>query len=215
MAQKEQFILTTNTEAGFNELVKARGLAVVDVHANWCGPCKAIVPAFKRLYFDYGERPIRFLTADADNIPALSQFAKKSQPTFQVYKDGDLVETIHGANAPRLTLVVSQNIPDSDVKDEVVEEQNEQEKKELAEEEALFTQKPAGLQIVSWCLWFLFLDFLLFPFWNVDCLSSPQLQPYSSAIPFLILSFIRFLFIVILYYSFLLIMTLNPILHCR
>eukprot|EP00002_Diphylleia_rotans_P016787 TRINITY_DN325_c0_g2_i4.p1 TRINITY_DN325_c0_g2~~TRINITY_DN325_c0_g2_i4.p1 ORF type:complete len:185 (-),score=48.48 TRINITY_DN325_c0_g2_i4:761-1315(-) len=146
MAQKEQFILTTNTEAGFNELVKARGLAVVDVHANWCGPCKAIVPAFKRLYFDYGERPIRFLTADADNIPALSQFAKKSQPTFQVYKDGDLVETIHGANAPRLTLVVSQNIPDSDVKDEVVEEQNEQEKKELAEEEALFTQKPAGDQ---------------------------------------------------------------------
>jgi thiol-disulfide isomerase/thioredoxin len=81
---------------------------VVDVHSTWCGPCKAIVPTFQRLYLDLNDRPIKFLVvrnseylvgffpvltnrggcnkADAEKIAALKDHAGRSKPLFLFYK---------------------------------------------------------------------------------------------------------------------------------
>ena len=33
--------------------------AVIDCYRQWCGPCKAVVSTFKRIYFDLGDRPLK------------------------------------------------------------------------------------------------------------------------------------------------------------
>eukprot|EP00976_Prorocentrum_cordatum_P115520 1196024-Prorocentrum_minimum.AAC.8 len=33
--------------------------AVIDCHPEWCGPCKAIKSTFRKIFFDYGDRPIK------------------------------------------------------------------------------------------------------------------------------------------------------------
>lgn len=35
-------------------------LAVVEVYQSWCGPCKAVQSTFKRLYFEFTDRPLKF-----------------------------------------------------------------------------------------------------------------------------------------------------------
>lgn len=36
--------------------------AVVELYQGWSGPCKAIASTFKRLYFDFSDRPLKFYT---------------------------------------------------------------------------------------------------------------------------------------------------------
>ncbi len=43
-------------------LRRARASAVVELYQSWCGPCKAIISTFKRIYFDAGDRPLKFFT---------------------------------------------------------------------------------------------------------------------------------------------------------
>lgn len=35
---------------------------VIECYQNWCGPCKAITSTFKKLYFDLGDKPLKFYT---------------------------------------------------------------------------------------------------------------------------------------------------------
>ena len=37
-------------------------VAVVECYQTWCGPCKAIQGTFKRIYFDAGDKPLKFFT---------------------------------------------------------------------------------------------------------------------------------------------------------
>ncbi|KAF4029403.1 Thioredoxin [Phytophthora infestans] len=64
-------------------------LVVVDVHKDWCGPCKIVEPSYKRLTTDieHAERRVMFATdrkqiADVDgaNAPLLEQSVKQHLP---------------------------------------------------------------------------------------------------------------------------------------
>lgn len=35
---------------------------IVELYPDWCGPCKAIQSTFRRIYFDAGDRPLKFFT---------------------------------------------------------------------------------------------------------------------------------------------------------
>ncbi|GAA6000503.1 hypothetical protein JCM10207_008042 [Rhodosporidiobolus poonsookiae] len=85
----------------------ASKLSVVDFHATWCGPCKAIAPVFQRLAGQYAGR-IQFLKVDVDAVPTVAQrFSVSAMPTFIVLKGSSKQEEMKGANPAGLMALVS------------------------------------------------------------------------------------------------------------
>ncbi|GMH36323.1 hypothetical protein BSKO_04191 [Bryopsis sp. KO-2023] len=90
-----------------SEIMETPGtVQVVEGYQSWCGPCKAVQSAFKRLYFDLGDRPLKFYTVKADRVQALASHKGKCRPVFFFYKDGQVLETVEGVDAPRLTKLI-------------------------------------------------------------------------------------------------------------
>ncbi|CCF48688.1 hypothetical protein NDA11_005429 [Ustilago hordei] len=83
-------------------------LVVVDLHAVWCGPCKAIAPIFQRLASQYTNTV--FLKVDVDRVqPVAQRYGVRAMPTFLFLKNKSLVDTLQGADPSRLTALVKQH----------------------------------------------------------------------------------------------------------
>jgi len=86
----------------------AAGMTVlVDFHAVWCGPCKAIAPRYTQLA---SQNPhVRFLRVDVDKQKAIaSKYQITAMPTFLAIKSGSVVDTVRGADPQGLGRLVSQ-----------------------------------------------------------------------------------------------------------
>lgn len=86
------------TDQGFDEQVmKGKGLILVDFWAEWCGPCRMVAPILDELAEEYGEQvTIAKLNVD-ENRESAARFGIRSIPTILVFKDGAQVEQIVGA----------------------------------------------------------------------------------------------------------------------
>ncbi len=72
-------------------------LVLVDFWADWCAPCKALLPVLQKLVKEYNGA---FLVAkvNADQLPDISgQFGIRSLPTVILMKDGQPVGAFQGA----------------------------------------------------------------------------------------------------------------------
>ena len=99
MSGIEQHVVEV-TDANFEEVViqgsKTRPV-VVDLWAEWCGPCKTLGPILEKVA---GEREGAFLLAklDVDANPAVaSAFGVQSIPTVVAFRDGEVVTGFVGA----------------------------------------------------------------------------------------------------------------------
>ncbi len=71
----------------------AKGLAVVDFWAPWCGPCRAQGPIFEEVAAEFGDRAaFGKVNIDQDREIAV-RFGVRSIPTLVLLKDGEVVET--------------------------------------------------------------------------------------------------------------------------
>jgi thioredoxin 2 len=70
---------------------------VVDFWAAWCGPCKAMAPAYERVASEL-EPALRFLKVDTEAEPELSaRFNIRSIPTVMLFQKGKVVAQQAGA----------------------------------------------------------------------------------------------------------------------
>jgi thioredoxin 2 len=94
-------------EAGddtFAEIVERSTTPVlVDLWAQWCGPCRAVSPALEQVATQLAGA-VKLVKVDVDAAPGLSQrFDVRAVPTLMVIKDGKVVARQSGA-APAAAL---------------------------------------------------------------------------------------------------------------
>ena len=85
------------TDADFDQHV-ASGLTLVDFWAEWCPPCRAVAPTIEKLAEEYaGQVTIAKMDIDA-NQKTPSKYRVMSIPTVILFKDGQPVELMVGAD---------------------------------------------------------------------------------------------------------------------
>lgn len=75
----------------------SKGLALVDFGAEWCAPCRAMIPVLKKISETYGAT-VQVYSIDTDRYPELAaKHGVMSLPTLLLFKNGAPVERIVGA----------------------------------------------------------------------------------------------------------------------
>lgn len=73
------------------------GTILVDFGAEWCAPCKAILPLLERMSSEY-QGKMDIVSVDIDRSPDLAaRHGVMSVPTLLLFRDGKPVERIVGA----------------------------------------------------------------------------------------------------------------------
>lgn len=84
------------SDATFNDEIK-EGLVLVDFWAPWCGPCRMVGPIIEELAGDYQDKiKVGKLNVDNNQQTAMN-YRVMSIPTVILFKDGEAVETMVGA----------------------------------------------------------------------------------------------------------------------
>ena len=88
------------TDSNFGQEI-SEGLTLVDFWAPWCGPCRIIAPVVEEIAGQYeGRVKVGKLNVD-DNPVTQGQFRVMSIPTLILFKDGQPVEGVVGAQPKR------------------------------------------------------------------------------------------------------------------
>ena len=89
----------------------AAKVALLDVSATWCGPCKMIAPVVEELSEELADK-LEFYNADADENPELAKkFRVMSIPNLMILKEGKVTARQVGfQSAEALKAWVEENI---------------------------------------------------------------------------------------------------------
>ncbi|GAA5848521.1 hypothetical protein JCM8547_004538 [Rhodosporidiobolus lusitaniae] len=86
---------------------KSAQLTVIDFHATWCGPCKAIAPKFEQLASQY--RNVTFCKVDVDQAQDIARaYAVSAMPTFVFVRNERKVHQVRGADVASLEAGIKQ-----------------------------------------------------------------------------------------------------------
>ncbi|RKM57948.1 thioredoxin [Butyrivibrio sp. CB08] len=86
------------TEANFEaEVLNSDIPVLVDFYADWCGPCKMMMPTVEKMAETYdGKIKVGKINAD-DNGDLAAKYGIMSIPSFLIFKNGEVVDTMTGA----------------------------------------------------------------------------------------------------------------------
>jgi len=83
------------TDENFVAELEQNEKVIVKYYADWCGSCKLFHPKFKRLSNDERFENVHFLNVNAENNAVARKLAGiDNLPSFAIFKNGQLVETV-------------------------------------------------------------------------------------------------------------------------
>jgi len=89
----------------FDEALKSKNLVVIDCFATWCGPCKLIAP--KVVTMSKENEDVDFYKLDVDEVSDVAaELGIRAMPTFLLFKNGERVKEVVGANDKALKAAV-------------------------------------------------------------------------------------------------------------
>jgi thioredoxin 1 len=90
-------IITATTDTWDKEVLKEKGLVLVDFWAVWCGPCRMVAPTVEELAKEFtGKLKVVKLNTD-ENPDIASKYKIMGIPTLMFFKGGEKVDQIVGA----------------------------------------------------------------------------------------------------------------------
>ena len=86
------------TEENFDaEVLKSDIPVLVDFYADWCGPCKMMMPVVEKLAETYdGKVKVGKVNSD-ENSQLAAKYGIMSIPSFLIIKNGEVVDSAMGA----------------------------------------------------------------------------------------------------------------------
>ena len=88
-------------------LINNNKLVIVDVYADWCGPCQIATPLYAKLYTKYKDLCVLV----KENVElGLSRGTVTVVPTFQIYIEGKLSKQITGVNIDEIEQIIKLNL---------------------------------------------------------------------------------------------------------
>ena len=87
------------TNENFSEIKNSGKTVLIDFYADWCGPCKMMMPVVEELAKTYeGKAKVGKVNVDEQGELA-EEFGVMSIPSFMVIKNGKVVDQALGAMA--------------------------------------------------------------------------------------------------------------------
>ena len=120
-------------EQQFSKTIQDNAMVIVDFHANWCGPCKAIAPVFEELHKQYPQATFIKVDVDQVNIVAARE-GITAMPTFVSYLNGQRYLDLRGADRQGLARLVQSTV---DFYETTVKRQQEAIQKKKEEQQRL------------------------------------------------------------------------------
>ncbi len=80
----------------FEEIINSKPVALVDLWASWCGPCRMLSPTVDDIAEEYEGRVAVAKCNVDDNDELAANFGVRSIPTLLFFKDGQLAEKTVG-----------------------------------------------------------------------------------------------------------------------
>jgi thioredoxin 1 len=94
---------TIVTDTNLEETLKTDKLVILDMYADWCGPCKMIGPIIEELHAEYVDIVVGKVNVD-DNSETSLKYGVRNIPTVLFIKNGEVIDKIVGA-APKSEFV--------------------------------------------------------------------------------------------------------------
>ncbi|MCJ1451299.1 hypothetical protein MMC28_001635 [Mycoblastus sanguinarius] len=108
-----------NSASQFSSLLQSSKIVVTDFWADWCGPCKTIAPIYEQLS-EQLSRPnlITFAKVNTERQQDVAHtYGVTALPTFIIFKKGEVVENIRGADRNKLSAAVKKLAAEADSDD--------------------------------------------------------------------------------------------------
>lgn len=103
-------VITLTKDNFATEVEQAQGPVLVDFWATWCGPCRMIGPVVEQIA-EANAGKLKVGKVNVDEQPELAaRFGVMSIPTLILFKGGQQVEQVIGANSGALGAMVQNNI---------------------------------------------------------------------------------------------------------
>jgi thioredoxin 1 len=82
---------TDTKQLTFSEIIKGETPVLVDFYADWCAPCKMMVPILQELKSKMGDS-LNILKIDTDRNPdAAIKYQVRGIPTLILFKEGNIL----------------------------------------------------------------------------------------------------------------------------